>query len=207
MSEDVATRERLTAEKRRGQFIAATISVLADGGYVTATADAIARVAGVSKGLLWHYFTDLDDLFDTTARQTLRTLSAAAGARIDLGAPAPEVIRAAIHAAASLRLTHGSERRAMREIILNLRSEDGSLRFSHVDLDELYTAQEAIFRRGQVQGDFRPGVDPRLLAVTYQGAVDGMLEYLDAYPDADSDVHADTLANVLLGGILQDRLR
>jgi AcrR family transcriptional regulator len=197
-----ARRERLSAELRREQFVTASVAVLAEAGYQAATADTIARRAGVSKGLLWHYFTDLDDLFETTARQVLRMLRAAAAANIDIRAPAPDVIRAAVHAAAALRITHGAERRAMREIVLNLRSPDGGPRFSQVDLDELYTAQEAIFRRGQVEGDFRQDLDPRLLAVTYEGAVDSMLEYLDAYPDTDSDTHADTLAAVLLGGIV-----
>jgi AcrR family transcriptional regulator len=200
-----ARRERLSAEMRRDQFVTATVAVLAEAGYQAATADRIASRAGVSKGLLWHYFTDLDDLFETTARQVLRMLSAAAAVNIDLGAPAPVVIRTAVHAAAALRITHGAERRAMREIVLNLRSPDGGPRFSQVDLDELYTAQEAIFRRGQVDGDFLPDLNPRLLAVTYQGAVDNMLEYLDAYPGTDSDTHADTLAAVLLGGIVQHR--
>lgn len=35
----------------------------------------------------------------------------------------------------------------------------------------------------QQDGDFRDTLDLRLLAVTYQGAVDNMLGYLDAYPD------------------------
>lgn len=194
-------RQRLGSEERREQLMAAAVEVLAAHGYTGATADAIARRAGVSKGLLWHYFVDLDELFEMTARRTLKTLSSAAGAAIDLAAPAPEVIRSAVHAAAGLRRTHSAERRAMREIILNLRATDGGPRFGQQDLNDLYSAQEAIFRRGQEEGDFRDTLDPRLLAVTYQGAVDSMLGYLDAYPDTDVERHADTVAEVLLGGI------
>ncbi len=185
--------------------MAAAVEVLAARGYTGATADAIARRAGVSKGLLWRYFTDLDDLFEMTARRTLNTLRAAAGAAIDLEAPAPEVIRSAVHAAAALRRTHGAERRAMREIILNLRTPDGGPRLGQQDMDELYSSQEKIFRRGQQQGDIRDTLDPRVLAVTYQGAVDSMLGYLDAYPDTDAERHADTVAEVLLGGITRER--
>lgn len=185
--------------------MAAAVEVLAAQGYTGATADAIARRAGVSKGLLWHYFADLDELFEMTARRTLTTLRAAAAAAIDLEAPAPDVIRSAVHAAAALRRTHGAERRAMREIILNLRTADGGPRLGHSDMDDLYASQEAIFRRGQQDGDFRETLDPRLLAVTYQGAVDSMLGYLDAYPDTDAGRHADNVAEILLGGITQPR--
>jgi AcrR family transcriptional regulator len=195
-------RQRLSSQERREQLMAAAVEVLAERGYRGATADAIARRAGVSKGLLWHYFADLDELMEMTARRTLEKLSTAAGAVIDLTAPAPDVIRAAVHAAAGLRITHGAERIAMREIVSNLRDTDGQLRLSHQDMEDLYAAQEEIFRRGQREGDFRDSLDPRILAVTYQGAVDGMLGYLDAHPEVDAERHAETVAEVLLGGMV-----
>jgi AcrR family transcriptional regulator len=201
MAIEKVARQRLSSEQRREQLMAATVAVLADRGYAAATAELIAHQAGASKGLLWHYFADLDDLFEQTARRTLTTLAEAVGATIDLTAPAPDVIRTAIHAAAALRRTYGAERRAMSEIILNLRTADGRLRLNHSDLNGLYAAQEAIFRRGQQDGQFRDNLDPRLLAVTYQGAVDSMLGYLDAYPETDADELADTVAEVLLGGM------
>lgn len=198
-------RQRLSADERRDQLVAAAVEVLAVHGYRGATADAIVRRAGVSKGLLWHYFADLDQLMEHTARRTLATLAAAVGARLDLTAPAPDVLRAAVHGAAGLLSTHGAQRRALQEIVLNLRSPDGSLRLSLHDYEDLYVAQEAIFRRGQDEGAFRDTLDPRLLAVTYQGAVDAMLAYLDAHPDVDPERHAATVAEVLLGGICRTR--
>lgn len=201
----MAGRQRLSSEERREQLMAAAVEVLAEHGHGGATADAISRRAGVSKGLLWHYFADLDELFEMTAHRTLARLSTAAAAGIDFTAPAPEVIRAAVRAAAGLRLTHRAERIAMREIISNLRGKDGQLRLTHKDLDDLYSAQEEMFRRGQRDGDFRDSLDPRILAVTYQGAVDSMLGYLDAFPEADAERHAATVAEILLGGMIVER--
>jgi AcrR family transcriptional regulator len=200
-------RQRLSADERREQLFAAAVEVLAEGGFQAATADAIARRAGVSKGLLWHYFDDRDDLLEQTARRTLKTLLRAVGATIDLTAPAPQVVRQAIHGAAGLRRTHGAERRAMNEIVLNLRLPDGSLRLGLSDYDDAYAAQADIFRRGQAEGDIRPDLDPLLVAVTYQGAVDSMLGYLDAHPEADAKAHADTVADLLLGGLTTSRAR
>jgi AcrR family transcriptional regulator len=194
-------RQRLSADERRDQLATAVVSVLSSRGYRAATADAIVQEAGVSKGLLWHYFADLDDLLEYTARQTLMQLARAVGARIDLTAPAPAVIRSAVSSAARLPQTHPRERRALQEIVLNLRTADGALRLGLDDYEELYVAQEAIFRRGQEEGDFRADHDPRLLAVTYQGAVDAMLGYLDAHPGEDPDRHAAAVADVLLSGI------
>jgi AcrR family transcriptional regulator len=194
-------RQRLSPEQRQEQLAAATVEVIAAHGYRGATADAIVACAGVSKGLLWHYFADLDELLEHTARQTLRTIATDVGAEIDLTAPVPDVIRAAVHCAAGLLHTHAAERTALQQIITNLRTPDGSQRLTLNDYEDLYTAQEAIFRRGQDEGDIRDTLDPRLLSVTYQGAVDAMLNYLEAHPDVDAGRYATTVADVLLSGI------
>lgn len=196
-------RRRLSPEQRRSQLVDATIEVLAAVGFRSATAETIAAQAGVSKGLLWHYFDDLDDLLEQTARRTVMSLAHAVGSGLDLTAPAPQVVREALHGAARLRETHGARRSAVDEIVANLRNADGSWRFGLQDYEELYTAQEAIFRRGQEMGDFRADLDPRILAVTYQGAVDAMLGYLDSHPNRDGEAYADTVADILLGGICE----
>lgn len=194
-------RTRLSADERREQLMEATIIVLDERGFKAATADEIARRAAVSKGLLWHYFADLSALFEITAHHALRSLASAVGRSIDLDGTAPTVIRSAIHAATALRATHGRERRALREIAMNLRTATREPVFGPKFNDENYAAQEAIFRRGQADGDFRHDLDPRLVAVTYQGIVDSMLSYLDTYPDTDADRYADTVAEILLRGL------
>lgn len=194
-------RQRLSPEQRQEQLVTATVQVIAAQGYRGATADAIVARAGVSKGLLWHYFADLDELMEQTARRTLMRIARDVGAQLDLTAPAPEVIRAAIHVAAGLLRTHAAQRTALQQIVANLRSPDGTQRLKLDDYEELYTAQETIFRRGQEAGDFRANLHPRLLAVTYQGAVDAMLDYLETHPDLDPDRYASTVADVLLDGM------
>lgn len=194
-------RRRLGAQERRDQLVAAAVEVIAEHGYPAATADSIATRAGVSKGLLWHYFSDIDELFATAAQQTLVQLRLAVADGIDLDARAPDVIRAAIRGAADLRRTHAAQRRALAAIVLNLRRPDGALRLGVEDFEETYARQEAIFRRGQADGDLRADLDPRAMAVTYQGAVDGMLGYLDAHPDLDAEEYAQTVAEILLGGL------
>jgi len=62
---DAPVRRRLGAPERRAQLVDAAVAVLAEVGYQATKADAIAARAGVSKGLLWHYFADLDDLMET----------------------------------------------------------------------------------------------------------------------------------------------
>ena len=194
-------RRRRSADERRDQLVAAAVEVVAEVGYLNASADAVARRAGVSKGLLWHYFADRDELMETAARRTLVDLRTAVAVDLDLSAPVPQVIRAAIRRAAGLRRTHGAALRAIQQIVANLRDADGTPRFRITDYDETHAEQARIFRRGQEDGDIRPGLDPLLLAGTYQGSVDTMLAYLDAHPDVDDDRVAAAVADILLDGM------
>jgi AcrR family transcriptional regulator len=197
-------RRRLGAEERRRQLIAATVSVLSRTGYQNTSLAAIASEAGVAKGLVWHYFADGDDLMEQTARVTLASLRDTVARDIDLSAAIPDVIRAAIRRAAALRESHRAEMRAMREIVQNLRGPDGTPRFGQNELyEETYALQAALFQRGKDEGSLRSNIDTRYFAVTYQGAVDAMLAYLDSHPDTDVETYAAAVADILLTGIAQ----
>ena len=190
---DSPGRQRLGPKERRRQLIDATVSVVSRCGYQNASFTAIAREAGVSKGLLWHYFEDGDDLMRQTVRETLVRVRHTVGEEIDLSAPIPEVIRAAIARAAALLETHGPELRAMQEIAQNQR-------LGPSELDETHDLQAALFQRGVDEGSLRP-IDTHTLAVTYQGAVDAMLAYLGGHPEVDRVGYATTVADILLDGI------
>jgi AcrR family transcriptional regulator len=191
------SRQRLSAETRREQLEQAAVVVIADGGY----AEAIARAAGTSKGLLWHYYTDIDDLLVHAARRALRVLEAAVAADLDITAALPELLRAAIRRAATLPDTHGRELRAIRHLVDNLRGPDGLPLLRDSDSKPLLQRQADLLRRGQREGHLRADLDPYLLAVTYQGLVDTMLDHLSQHPDIDSDRYAEHTAAVPLDGI------
>ncbi|MEO9180472.1 MAG: TetR/AcrR family transcriptional regulator, partial [Acidimicrobiales bacterium] len=189
-------RQRLDEGQRRGQIIAGCVEVLAEHGYQQTTFALIADAAGVSKGLIWHYFSDRDTLMEQVAVATAARLRDQVAADIDLTAPVPAVIDAAIHRAADLRRTHPAELRAVSQIAQNLRDIDGTQRLDHTYYEQTYQAQEQLFRRGQDEGSLRE-FDTRVMAVTYQGAIDAMIGYTESHPDIDIDSYADSLSNLL----------
>ncbi len=69
-------------ETRRGQLIEVTIDSLAEVGYVGTTLAQIASRAGVSTGLVAHYFGDKDGLLDAAFRSLARRVSDHARARL-----------------------------------------------------------------------------------------------------------------------------
>lgn len=179
--------------------MAAALQEVADRGYEGASLTRVAARAGVAKGLVWHYFAGKDDLMGATARAAMEALRADVVAGIDLDRPVPDVIRAALRAAAALVRTRRDELVALNRIVHNLRragGEDVAADF----YEETHRAQEELFRRGQAEGSLRR-LDPRVMAVTYQGAVDTMLAYLEAHPDVDPGAYAAALAEVLLDGM------
>jgi len=193
-------RQRLSEDERRAQIIDGCLEVLAREGYRRASVSRIAQAAGVSKGLVSHYFADKETLMEQTAIATVGLLRAEVGSAIDLTAEVPDVLRAAVHYAARLRQTHSRELRALDQIVHNLRDADGRPRLDLRAYEETYQAQEQLFRRGQHEGTLRE-FDTRVMAVTYQGAIDTMLAYLDAHPDADPSAYADTLADLLVNAM------
>lgn len=57
-----ALSRRLDAEARREQLVAAGLDLVKRGPIDQLTADDVARAAGVSKGLVFHYFPTTRDL-------------------------------------------------------------------------------------------------------------------------------------------------
>jgi betaine-aldehyde dehydrogenase len=71
-------------EARRAQLIEVTIDSLADVGYVGTTLAQIARRAGVSPGLVAHYFGEKDGLLEAAFRTLARNLAVRMRARLAL---------------------------------------------------------------------------------------------------------------------------
>lgn len=83
---------------RRRQLVEAAIAVIHEDGFNHATVARIARRAGISSGMVHHYFTDKDDLLFATMRHLLADLRADAVARLALARTAIERICAIIDA-------------------------------------------------------------------------------------------------------------
>jgi transcriptional repressor BetI len=81
-------------EIRRRELIAATIATIHDEGFHDATVARIARRAGLSTGIVHHYFRDKDDLLEAT----MRALGASLGEEITARLAAASTPRERIYA-------------------------------------------------------------------------------------------------------------
>ena len=94
--------KRVGEEVRREALIAAALELIAEGGIAAATVRAIAEKAGVTPGLIRHYFKAKEDL-TRAAYQTLMDRMIAGSAMVLDTAPDGAVARLAAFVAASLR--------------------------------------------------------------------------------------------------------
>jgi AcrR family transcriptional regulator len=70
--ESVGVDPKLIAD-RRGQVIRAAVKLFSEKGYYSTTTQEIAREAGISAGLIYHYFQEKDDILFLALQQVLDT--------------------------------------------------------------------------------------------------------------------------------------
>ncbi len=102
MAVDRKTYRREAEDKRRQALIAATLALVAEGGARAATVRAIADRAGVTAGLIRHYFTTKEDLVMAAYRQLMTGMTEDSAAVLTY-APKDPNARLAAFVAASLR--------------------------------------------------------------------------------------------------------
>ncbi len=83
---------------RRKQLVEAAIAVIHEHGFADTTVARIARRAGISAGMVHHYFKDKDDLLFATMRHLLAELRADAVVRLAASTDPSSRIRAIIDA-------------------------------------------------------------------------------------------------------------
>ena len=82
------------ADERPREICAAALEVFAEKGFAAAKLDEIARRAGVSKGTLYLYFKDKEELFRAVVRSAIApNIEAVISAVSSLDAPASDVVR------------------------------------------------------------------------------------------------------------------
>ena len=185
-------------EARRVQLVEVTIDSLAEVGFVGTTLAEIARRAGVSPGLVAHYFGDKDGLLEAAFRTLARSLAARMRAR--------------------LALAHTSRGRVQAVIDTNLAPEEFDKRTGTawlafwgqvLHIRGLKRVQTAYQKRmlSNLRGDLRlmiPGEEARSLAAMIAAMIDGvwLRAALSEWQEADSES-----ARALLTAFVEGRLK
>ena len=157
------------AEDRPREICAAALEVFAEKGFATARLDEIARRAGVSKGTLYLYFKDKEDLFRAVVRDAIAPNVAAITEAIStMRAPFADVVRMFLagFAEREARLPLGA---VAKMVIGESRNFPELARVWHDEVASKAIGGLAAFVKGaQERGEVRAG-DPRLYAFSLMG--------------------------------------
>lgn len=190
-------------QARRAQIVASAVEVIADVGFGNASLAAIARHAGISKGVISYHFAGKDELMEKLVEEVFGQVFEFVGARMVGQDTAVGLLRTQVLTATEYMRGHRSQVMALGEIVRNLRKSDGTPRYGIDTNDGLYEALEHIYRFGQETGEFRT-FDVRAMAISHQAAVDTMFGYWAVHPDHDLEAHAHELLELLLRGTRAD---
>jgi TetR/AcrR family fatty acid metabolism transcriptional regulator len=189
--------------ERRQEILNAAVRVFARKGFHTCRVGDIAEEAGVAHGLLYHYFTSKDEVLETIFREAWADLLAAMRAVEETGEPAPEQLRKVC--AILLRTWRHSP--DLVTVLVREIARSGELQNRIEDLHGVFRVIERIVARGQADGAFRAGVNPKLTATIVYGALEEILTswVLGQLPDGDAEIaRAERdVVDVVVGGLAQ----
>lgn len=192
---DGQNRPSFIGAARRAQIIECAIETIAQGGYGQASLAQIAKRAGISKGVISYYFTSKEELLEQVVTAIYTAAVQAVTPQIAAQPTTTLMLQAYIRSAVEYIGTHRMQMVALIEIVLNFRAADGKLRYSGATEEWILTALEALLRKGQQEGEFRP-FDLRVMSVTIRRAIDALPPLFAANPNLDVASYARELVTL-----------
>ena len=197
------------SEDRPREICAAALEVFAEKGFAAAKLDEIARRAGVSKGTLYLYFKDKEELFRAVVRDTVApNIDAVKAAVMAAEVPFADLVRMFLARFADVagRLPVGA---VAKMVIGESRNFPELAKVWHDQVaGPALAMMTGLIEKAQAKGEVRPG-DPRLHAFSLMGPMlMGVIyrETLQPVGGAPLDIealarqHAETvLAGLLVG--------
>jgi AcrR family transcriptional regulator len=178
-------------EARRAQLVQTAIDVLAADGYERASLSAIARAAGVSKGVISYHFDGKDELLREVVAHVSSQAETAMTPHLMAASTASERLGAYIRSNLAFMAAHPDALRALIEVIVHTPAPNPYAQQHQAALAYL----EALIAAGVQHGEFAD-VDPAVVALAVRGAIDAVPGRLAADPDLDLERGGEQLSTI-----------
>ncbi len=185
-------------ERRRDALITAAMEIVAESGPGAATVRAIAERAGVTPGLIRHYFSNKDELSRTAYVAMMARMAAENKAAID-AIPGDAVTRVAVCVVNWLRpsVMEPGALIAWAGFVPAIRA-DMAMRAAHASTYQAFRGQWEDLISALPQHSGKPPLDIRALATACNGMIDGLWFEGSLQPET---LDPDTLAAIGLDAI------
>ncbi|WP_158814128.1 TetR/AcrR family transcriptional regulator [Methylocapsa sp. S129] len=195
-SNPIPTDNRSFAEAaRRAQIVDCAIDAIAEMGFAKASVDQIAKLAGVSKGVITYHFPKKQEIVDAIIEKVMAAGRAYMEPRILAETSAAGRLRVYIESDLAFIGAYRKPLIALVEIAMNARRDDGGLVIGPDSLAQRAASLEELLRAGQRSGEFRR-FNTRVMALTIIQAIDGVPPLLAREPNRDLKLHAKELATI-----------
>jgi AcrR family transcriptional regulator len=171
---------------RREELLAAAVRVFARKGYHTCRVSDIADEAGVSHGLVYHYFASKDEVLETIFRENWAPIVTAIEEIAETDGPAIEKLRKI----ATLVLNAWRRDEETVRVLVREVARSPQLQERIGEFQQAFDALERLIASGQASGEFDRGLDPRFATYAVWGTLDEILTgwVLGRLPSSGEDV-------------------
>jgi len=181
---------------RRAQIVECAINAIAELGYAKASLAEIAKLAGVSKGVISYHFAGKVELIQQVVNSLLEKGDAMMLPRIVAERDAIAMLRAYIEGNVEFHGSHRTHVQAVTNIWVSARDDDGK---PIVDLaktlERLARELGKLLLYGQQRGEFRE-FSTRAMAVTIRSVIDAIPALLARDPKMDLESYAKELVTL-----------
>jgi TetR/AcrR family fatty acid metabolism transcriptional regulator len=173
-------------QDRRRLLLGAAVKVFARKGYHDCRVEDIAREAGVSHGLLYHYFSSKDEVLETIFRETWGQMLEAVREVEESGEPA----RVQVRKVSAIVLRSWQRDPDLIRLLVREITRSPHLQREVEEIGAAFAALERIVKRGQREGQFRGNLDARLASQVLYGALEQILTswVMDRPPRSDEEI-------------------
>lgn len=179
-------------QARRAQIVEATISALAEHGYMNTSFSKIAKQAGISASLISYHFKNKEELTEEVYKSIIQGRAAHVGTKIDAATTASDKLRAALEADLAYMGTRPELFQALLEILFVARSKIDAASHRGDDIHAGFIPIADILKAGQASGEFG-NFDAFNMAIIIDSARDGFLGQLAGHPEFDLEEFSRTL--------------
>ena len=188
--------KKVAKEERVSSIINAAVEEFLEKGYDSASVDGIAKRAGISKGGIYHHFSNKEILL----METNRTLS--------------EPVLEMAHRAYTNESAFNGLRQYIKEYLDYWSNRPKEMSFFFLSMSKALSSEVLIdyykeyivqntnffkdlFDRAVLKGEIKP-VDTEAYAVSLMGALDGIVSYAMVHPEHDIDAMSERIIKVWL---------
>jgi TetR/AcrR family fatty acid metabolism transcriptional regulator len=184
-----------TEAARRAQLIECAIETIATLGYAQTSLAHIAKRAGISKSMITYYFATKEELIEQVVKDTIKAAGSLIGPQIEASPTATTKLQTYLRSHLAYIAAHRMQMAALIDIVLNVRTKEGQLRYRPGSEQPQLQALEAMLRKGQAEGSLRD-FDPHVMALSIRGAIDAAGRFFVADPTLDGEMYAQELVTL-----------